>query len=126
MLPTREDETFLRRCLTLARKGLQSVSPNPAVGSLIVRDGQIIAEGWHLKPGEDHAERNAIKKAAGKTKGATLYVNLEPCCHWGRTPPCTDAIIKAGISRVVACTITSSVRADPLCILKPDSAWMVA
>jgi diaminohydroxyphosphoribosylaminopyrimidine deaminase/5-amino-6-(5-phosphoribosylamino)uracil reductase len=100
---TAEDIRFLKRTFVLARRGLNSVSPNPAVGAVIVKGGLVIAEGWHRRAGQPHAEVVAIEKASGKTEGATLYVNLEPCCHLGRTPPCTDAIIAAGIGRVVAC-----------------------
>lgn len=101
---TWEDETFLRRALTLAANGLQTVSPNPAVGALVVRDNQVIAEGWHIRAGEQHAETVALARAGEEARGAALYVNLEPCCHYGRTPPCCDAIIRAGIRRIVACT----------------------
>lgn len=96
------DVQFMRRALDLARKGLGRTSPNPAVGAVIVRDGRIIAEGYHQKAGTLHAEIHALQYAGEKARGASLYVTLEPCCHYGRTPPCTEAIIAAGISRVVA------------------------
>jgi diaminohydroxyphosphoribosylaminopyrimidine deaminase/5-amino-6-(5-phosphoribosylamino)uracil reductase len=99
-----QDEVYLRHALRLARKGIQTVSPNPAVGAVIVRDGEVIAEAWHKQAGELHAERLALESISGHAAGATLYVNLEPCCHWGQTPPCTDIIISERISRVVACT----------------------
>jgi len=89
----------------LARRGLDTVSPNPAVGAVVVRGNEVVGEGWHVRAGSDHAEVIALAAAGEKAAGSTLYVNLEPCCHWGRTPPCTDAIIKAGVSRVVACTV---------------------
>lgn len=105
MIFTPEDEVFLRRTFKLARKGVQSVSPNPVVGAVVVKNNRIIAEGWHLKTGCNHAEVNAIESAGDLVGGSTIYVNLEPCCHYGRTPPCTKAIINAGITRVVACTV---------------------
>lgn len=86
----------------LAKKGLGKTSPNPMVGCVIVKNGRIIGDGYHKKAGFPHAEIEALNKAGKDAKGATLYVNLEPCSHYGRTPPCTDAIIKAGIKRVVA------------------------
>ncbi len=96
------DIKFMRRALELARKGLGRTSPNPAVGAVIVRDGIVIAEGYHQKAGTPHAEIHALQVAGEKARGATLYVTLEPCCHYGRTAPCTEAIIAAGVSRVVA------------------------
>jgi len=91
----------MQRCLELARKGAGMVNPNPMVGCVIVRNGKIVGEGFHKKFGGPHAEIFAMKRAGKKTKGATLYVNLEPCTHFGKTPPCTDAIIQTGISQVV-------------------------
>jgi len=91
---------FMLRALELARKG--KTSPNPMVGAVLVKKGRIIAEGFHAYAGGPHAEVVALKKAGNKAKGADLYVSLEPCCHMGRTPPCTDAIIQAGVSRVFA------------------------
>lgn len=102
---TKEDEKFLKRALSLAEMGIQTVSPNPAVGAVIVHHGDIISEGWHKRKGSPHAEALAIKQLDGKAEGATIYVNLEPCSHWGLTPPCCDAIIKAGIKRVVSCGV---------------------
>ena len=101
----RTDEQYMKRALQLARRGIEKVSPNPMVGAVIVRAGKIIAEGYHHKFGEDHAEIDAIKRASGKIRGATLYVNLEPCCHRGKTPPCVDALIEQGIKRVVIGTL---------------------
>lgn len=99
-----EDIFFMRRALDLARRGEGRVNPNPLVGAVVVRDGMILGEGWHETFGGLHAERNALL-ACGRNgrseKGATLYVTLEPCCHWGKTPPCTDAVIEKGIGRVV-------------------------
>ena len=91
----------MARALALARKGAGRVSPNPMVGCVIVKDGQVIGEGWHQKCGSLHAERNAFAACTQDSAGATLYVTLEPCCHWGRTPPCTDAILEHKIARVV-------------------------
>lgn len=92
----------MARALRLAERGLYSTSPNPRVGAVLVRDGQIVGEGFHQKAGEPHAERLAIKDAGERARGATCYVTLEPCCHQGRTPPCTQGLIEAGVSRVVA------------------------
>ena len=98
-----EHETFMRRALDLARRGRFSVSPNPMVGCVIVRDGEVIAEGWHQRAGEAHAEIEALRNC-DNPEGATLVVNLEPCAHHGRTPPCTEAIVASGIARVVYAT----------------------
>ncbi len=95
----------MRRALQLARRGMGAVSPNPMVGAVIVRAGRIIAEGWHRKFGADHAEIDALKRASGGVRGATIYVTLEPCCHWGKTPPCVDALIEQGIKRAVIGTL---------------------
>lgn len=90
----------MRRALELAEKGRYTVSPNPMVGCLIVRDGAIVAEGWHRRAGEAHAEADALSRC-GDARGATMYVTLEPCAHHGRTPPCAPAVIASGVSRVV-------------------------
>lgn len=95
----------MRRALQLARRGKGSVSPNPLVGAVYVRDGMVIAEGWHRRYGADHAEVDALKRAPGGVKGATLYVTLEPCSHWGKTPPCCEALVAQGISRAVIATL---------------------
>ncbi|QGP92998.1 Riboflavin biosynthesis protein RibD [Neomoorella glycerini] len=97
-----EDVEYMRRALKLARQGLGRTSPNPAVGAVIVRDGRVVGEGYHQQAGTPHAEVHALQAAGEAARGATLYVTLEPCCHYGRTPPCTEAIITAGIRRVVA------------------------
>jgi diaminohydroxyphosphoribosylaminopyrimidine deaminase / 5-amino-6-(5-phosphoribosylamino)uracil reductase len=96
-------QKFIQRCLYLAKNGLGYTYPNPMVGCVIVHNNKIIGEGWHNKAGEPHAEVNAISAVADKTllKEATLYVNLEPCAHYGKTPPCADLIVKYGIPRVV-------------------------
>ncbi|MDD4526917.1 MAG: bifunctional diaminohydroxyphosphoribosylaminopyrimidine deaminase/5-amino-6-(5-phosphoribosylamino)uracil reductase RibD [Candidatus Margulisbacteria bacterium] len=95
------DSKFMKKALSLAIKGAGSVSPNPMVGAIVVKDNKIIASGFHQKYGEAHAEKIALNRAGAEANGATLYVTLEPCCHFGKTPPCTDAIIEAGISKVV-------------------------
>lgn len=96
-----EDNQWMGHALRLARKGQGTTRPNPPVGAVIVRNGRIVGTGYHSKAGEPHAEIHALKASGGRSKGATLYVTLEPCCTWGRTPPCTDAIIASGIKRVV-------------------------
>lgn len=101
MKPNSTDLKFMQRALQMAEKGLGQTSPNPLVGAVIVKSGKIIAEGFHRKAGADHAEIVALKLAGKRAKGATLYVTLEPCCHHGRTGPCTDAIVAAGVTRVV-------------------------
>ena len=93
---------YMRRCLQLAANGLGRVRPNPLVGCVVVKDGRIISEGYHQEYGHNHAERNALLRE-GDYHGATLYVNLEPCSHYGKTPPCADLIIEKGIKRVVCC-----------------------
>jgi diaminohydroxyphosphoribosylaminopyrimidine deaminase/5-amino-6-(5-phosphoribosylamino)uracil reductase len=92
---------LMDRALELARQALGTTSPNPAVGALLVRDGRILGEGYTLPPGQRHAEIGALEQAGPLARGATLYTTLEPCCNYGRTPPCTRAIIAAGVSRVV-------------------------
>jgi diaminohydroxyphosphoribosylaminopyrimidine deaminase / 5-amino-6-(5-phosphoribosylamino)uracil reductase len=95
------DEKYMRQALRLARKGLGKTSPNPMVGAVIVREGRIIGQGYHRYFGGDHAEIDALKNAAEDVSGATMYVTLEPCRHWGKTPPCTDAIMERRIGKVV-------------------------
>ena len=99
---TTRDQQLLERAIELGRNGLGSVSPNPQVGAVVARDGEVLGEGWHERCGDAHAEVNAIADCGGADlTGATLYVSLEPCCHEGRQPACTDAITAAGIGRVV-------------------------
>ncbi len=129
---TAQDERFMRRALALARRGQGRTSPNPAVGAVLVRNGRIIGEGWHRKAGGPHAEVFALRQCCGSafpgatgsgrtqkgapTKtaayGGTLYVTMEPCCTWGKTPPCTDAIIAAGVRRVVVAALDPNPQHD--------------
>ncbi|MGB9667392.1 MAG: bifunctional diaminohydroxyphosphoribosylaminopyrimidine deaminase/5-amino-6-(5-phosphoribosylamino)uracil reductase RibD [Thermosulfidibacteraceae bacterium] len=95
------DEKYIKACLNLAKRSGNRTSPNPLVGCVVVKDGRIISKGYHKKFGDLHAEREALAKLNYQAEGATLYVNLEPCCHWGKTPPCTEAIIESGIRRVI-------------------------
>jgi diaminohydroxyphosphoribosylaminopyrimidine deaminase/5-amino-6-(5-phosphoribosylamino)uracil reductase len=95
-------ERWMGRALLLAERGRGYVEPNPLVGAVLVRDGVVVGEGWHQRFGETHAEINALTAAGERARGATLYVTLEPCCHVGKTPPCTSAIVCAGVARVVA------------------------
>ena len=94
----------MRRALTLAERGWGQTAPNPMVGAVVVRDGAIVGEGWHSRYGEAHAEVEALRSAGDRARGATIFVTLEPCNHDGRTPPCTDALLAAGIRRVVIAT----------------------
>ena len=96
-----EDIEYMRRAMELAERGVGFTNPNPMVGAVIVKNGKVIGEGWHERYGEWHAERNAFKNCAVPAEGATMYVTLEPCCHYGKTPPCTEAIIEHRIARVV-------------------------
>ena len=98
---TADDTFYMRQSLELAKLGCGYVAPNPMVGAVIVKDNKIIGQGYHRKYGDLHAERNALAECAESAIGATLYVTLEPCCHYGRTPPCTEAIIEHGIRKVV-------------------------
>ena len=102
-MATADDHRFMGRALELARRGLYTCDPNPRVGCVIVRDGEIVGEGWHEAAGGPHAEIVALEQAGSEhARGATVYVTLEPCCHHGRTPPCTAALVAAGVARVVA------------------------
>jgi len=98
---TTTDARYMKRALTLARKGAGKTSPNPAVGCVIIKNGGVIGEGWHRKAGGPHAEIHALEMAGADARGADVYVTLEPCCHTGKTPPCSEALIKAGVRRVV-------------------------
>ena len=99
---TAADHEFMGQALELAGRGLYTTTPNPLVGCVIVNDGAAIGTDWHERAGLPHAEVLALKASGDRVRGATLYVNLEPCSHHGRTPPCVDAVIAAGIKRVVA------------------------
>lgn len=96
-----QDVLFMRRALVLAEKGQVGASPNPLVGCVISRGGRAVGEGWHARFGGPHAETVALARAGGRARGATVYLNLEPCSHWGKTPPCADALVRAGVRRVV-------------------------
>ncbi|MDX6533627.1 MAG: diaminohydroxyphosphoribosylaminopyrimidine deaminase [Gaiellales bacterium] len=105
------DIAHLERCIELADRGARTAAPNPMVGCVIVRDGAVIGEGWHERPGKPHAEVEALA-AAGDATGATVYVSLEPCAHHGRTPPCVDALIEAGVRRVVVAAVDPDPRTN--------------
>ncbi|MCL6586108.1 MAG: bifunctional diaminohydroxyphosphoribosylaminopyrimidine deaminase/5-amino-6-(5-phosphoribosylamino)uracil reductase RibD [Anoxybacillus sp.] len=98
------DEQYMRLALEIAKTGLGQTSPNPAVGAVVVKNGEIVGFGAHLKAGEPHAEVHAIRMAGDKAKGATVYVTLEPCSHFGKTPPCADLLVETGVERVVIAT----------------------
>jgi len=95
------NERFMRECMKLALRGKRSVSPNPLVGAVLVRGSRVIARGWHRRFGGPHAEIDCLRRARGNLAGTTLFVNLEPCAHYGKTPPCTESIIASGVSSVV-------------------------
>ncbi len=97
-----DDLEWISKALELARQGTALASPNPLVGALLVKDGHLIGQGFHTYDGREHAEIRALQDAEAAARGATLYINLEPCCHQGRTGPCTEAILAAGVKRVVA------------------------
>lgn len=98
----RLDLEMMARALQLAQRGLYTTRPNPRVGCVLTRDGEVVGEGWHERAGGPHAEVVALRQAGVQARGATAYVTLEPCCHHGRTPPCTDALLEAGVRRVIA------------------------
>ncbi|MFH1018619.1 MAG: bifunctional diaminohydroxyphosphoribosylaminopyrimidine deaminase/5-amino-6-(5-phosphoribosylamino)uracil reductase RibD [Pseudomonadota bacterium] len=104
MADERTDRYFMHRALALARRGLGGTQPNPLVGAVVVKDGNIVGRGYHKRAGEAHAEVIALDQAGAKARGATLYVTLEPCSHFGRTPPCADRVIASGVKRVVIAT----------------------
>jgi diaminohydroxyphosphoribosylaminopyrimidine deaminase / 5-amino-6-(5-phosphoribosylamino)uracil reductase len=108
---TDADRAHLARCLELAERGRRTTAPNPVVGAVVVRDGRVLGEGWHERPGGPHAEIVALR-ATGDAAGATVYTSLEPCSHHGRTPPCADALIAAGVSRVVTAMIDPTEKVD--------------
>src|SRR5512133_2304707 len=96
------DLDMMRRALSLARKGAGKTAPNPAVGCVLVRDGAIVGTGWHRRTGTPHAEVHALAQAGDRARGADAYVTLEPCAHYGKTPPCAEALVAAGVGRVFA------------------------
>src|SRR5689334_12490908 len=101
-VPTQTDDLrWMQRALELAERGRGAVEPNPLVGAVIVRGGEMVGEGWHQRFGGPHAEVEALAAAADRARCGTLYVTLEPCCHIGKTPPCTDAVVRAGVKRIV-------------------------
>lgn len=102
IMVTEADIRYMTLALELAGRGRGTTSPNPMVGSLVVRGDEIVGRGWHVRAGGDHAEVIALREAGELARGATLYVTMEPCCHYGKTPPCTEAVIRSGIRRVVA------------------------
>lgn len=106
------DRTMMTRALALARRGLWTTKPNPRVGCVIAHGETIVGEGWHERAGEPHAEVHALRAAGERARGATAYVTLEPCAHHGRTPPCADALVAAGVARVVAATEDSNRKVD--------------
>src|SRR5699024_8445158 len=95
------DQAYMAHALRLAEQGLYSTHPNPRVGCVVVADGQVVGEGWHVRAGERHAEVHALRAAGVLAQGATAYVTLEPCSHHGLTPPCAEALVRAGVQRVV-------------------------
>lgn len=102
MATTSNDHFFMSHAIGLARRGLYTTHPNPRVGCVVVKDGNVVGEAWHRQAGEPHAEVIALREAGDAARGSSVYVNLEPCCHQGRTPPCTGFLIDAGVKRVVA------------------------
>ena len=111
-MPPADDLSHMRAALALARRGLGTTWPNPSVGCVIVRDGQVVGRGWTQPGGRPHAETEALARAGAAARGATAFVTLEPCSHWGRTPPCCDALIAAGVARVVAAAGDPDPRVD--------------
>jgi len=105
-----EELKFMRLALRLANRGKGRTSPNPAVGAVVVKGGRVIGRGWHRQSGEAHAEVRAIAQAGGAARGGTIYVTLEPCCTYGRTPPCTDAIVRAGVKKVIVAALDPNPR----------------
>ena len=115
MAHSEADIEYMRRAIELSRRGTGFTNPNPLVGAVLVRDGEIIAEGWHARCGDLHAERAALANCRARNispEGATLYVTLEPCCHTGKQPPCTEAVIESGIARVVVIRLSQDEAAN--------------
>lgn len=124
-IPTEIDLRHMARAIDLAERGRGSVHPNPLVGCVIAHAGEVVGEGWHRRPGEPHAERVALVHAAGRARGASAYVTLEPCNHTGRTPPCTDALLEAGVVRVVVAIRDPDVRVRGRGIARLQQAGVV-
>lgn len=120
------DVVHMRSALALATRGLGNVWPNPSVGCVIVAHGRVVGRGWTAPGGRPHAETEALKRAGEGARGATAYVTLEPCCHWGRTPPCTDALIDAGVARVVVALRDPDPRVDGAGLLRFRAAGILA
>lgn len=117
-----QDEFFVKETLRLAMKGAGWANPNPMVGAVIVKNGEVIGKGFHQKVGLPHAEIEALNSVKGSVKGATLYVNLEPCIHYGRTPPCVEQIIRSGVIKVICCTIDPNPKVNGMGIKKLKEA----
>jgi diaminohydroxyphosphoribosylaminopyrimidine deaminase/5-amino-6-(5-phosphoribosylamino)uracil reductase len=120
-----EDLNHMRAALALARRGLGTTWPNPSGGCVLVRDGRVVGRGYTGSGGRPHAEPTALSQAGERARGATAYVSLEPCCHWGQTPPCTDALIEAGVARVVIATLDPDERVDSQGVGKLREAGIV-
>ena len=118
------DLQFMRRAYELALKGKGRTSPNPLVGAVLVKDAQIVGEGWHRRCGGPHAEIYALRAAGLKARGATLYVTLEPCFHFGRTPPCVEAVIKSGVQEVVVGMVDPDTRTQGKSLVKLRQAGL--
>jgi len=119
------DRQYMSRALYLAGKAIYTTAPNPNVGCVIVKDDQIVGEGWHEKAGEAHAEINALKQAGEQAQGATAYVTLEPCCHHGKTPPCSDALIQAKVKRVVVAMVDPNSKVAGKGLLQLEQAGII-
>jgi diaminohydroxyphosphoribosylaminopyrimidine deaminase/5-amino-6-(5-phosphoribosylamino)uracil reductase len=119
-------DKYMRRALFLARRGLGKTGPNPAVGCVIVKDGKVVGEGWHKRAGTPHAEVHALAQAGASAKNADVYVTLEPCAHFGKTPPCADALIEAGVARVYAGMVDPNPRVSGRGLEKLRAAGIVA
>ena len=102
------DVLYMAKAIQLAQQGLYTTQPNPRVGCVVVKDGHIVGEGFHARAGQPHAEVFALRQAGVQAKGATAYVTLEPCAHYGKTPPCANALVQAGVSRVVMASLDSN------------------
>jgi diaminohydroxyphosphoribosylaminopyrimidine deaminase / 5-amino-6-(5-phosphoribosylamino)uracil reductase len=114
------DELWLHAAIQLAERGRGTTTPNPVVGAVVINDGLLVGEGWHERMGEAHAEVNALRVAGERARGGTLYVSLEPCSHHGTTPPCTDAIIAAGVARVVIASLDPTDKVDGVRTLRRE------